>query len=629
MLIKIRSKVAYVTMRLLLVLLIAAFGLWGIGDVIRSGGRGNDVATVGDVGIDGRDFQEQYRREFQRVSASLGGTLEAETARQLGLPERMIERMITQSLLDQAGVEFGMRVSDAVVRATIEADKTFAGETGAFDRARFARVLQQSNLSEAGYVALLRGDVLRQQILKAVAAGAAAPPALVDRLYAYRRERRVAETLTLANDSAKGIAAPDDAALAAFHKDNADRYQSPELRAVTYVRLMPDDLVDEMTVAEDVLRAEVAARRGEFDTPERRTLEQIVLADEAAARAVFEKLRAGGDFAAVAREETGGDPVALGTLEQDDIIGPLADLAEAAFAPAAGEYTEPTPTSLGWHIVKVVAIEPGVEASEAEVREKIAFELKQQQAVDSMIAIANQFDDEIAGGASIEDTAAKLGLKVETIAAADAAGKTPDGADIPDVTGNAALLTLIGSTQEGETTPLTETPDGGYLVLRVDKVTPAGERPFDQVRDQVAADWNAAERDKVTAAKAASIVERVTAGATLAAIAAEEGLTVMTSQGFARDGGDPNANVSLELARKVFKLAPGGATTAPGVGSHTVAVLREVAPADADSEIAAKLKATLTETMADNLLDQFIGALRQEIGVEIDREKLERLLTQP
>ncbi len=624
MLMKIRSKVAAVAIRLLLVLLIAAFALWGIGDVIRSGSGGNEVAMVGDVGIDGPVFQDEYRREFQRVSASFGGTLDKEVARQIGLPERVIERMITQSLVDQAGVAFGMSVSDIVVRKAIEADKLFQGETGAFDRNRFAGVLRQSGISEAGYVALLRGDILRQHILKAVAAGAAAPPALVDRLHAYRQERRVAETLTLANDGAQGIPTADEAALTAFHKDNIDRYQSPELRAVTYVRLMPDDLVDEMTVAEDVLQAEVAARRAEFDTPERRTLEQIVLPDEAAARAAYDKLKAGGDFAAVAKESTGADPVALGTVEKDGL--PVADLAEAAFAPAAGDYTEPTPTAFGWHIVKVVAIEPGAQASEAEVREKIAYELKQQQAVDSMIAIAQQFDDEVAAGAGIEDTAGKLGLTVEAVPAADAAGKTPDGADIPGVTGNAAMLTLIGSTEQGETTPLTETTDGGYLVLRVDKVTPAGDRPFDEVRDRVAGDWEAAERDKMTAAKAAALVERIKAGVALEAIAAEEGLVVMTSAAFARDGGDDTADVSLELARKVFKLKPGEATTAPGIGNHTVAVLREVMPAAADAEGTATLQAALTEKMADNLLDQFIGALRQEIGVTIDREKIESLL---
>ena len=55
-----------------------------------------------------------------------------------------------------------MSVSDIVVRKAIEADKLFQGETGAFDRNRFASVLRQSGISEAGYVALLRGDILRQ-----------------------------------------------------------------------------------------------------------------------------------------------------------------------------------------------------------------------------------------------------------------------------------------------------------------------------------------------------------------------------------------------------------------------------------------------------------------------------------
>src|SRR3546814_4056070 len=92
------------------------------------------------------------------------------------------------------------------------------------------------------------------------------------------------------------------------------------------------------------------------------------------------------------------------------------------------------------------------------------------------------------------------------IEAVSAAGKTPEGGDTALV-GRQVLLSLAFSTPEGEDSALTETRGGGYAILRVNGVQPPALRPLEEVREQVVADWEAAQRAEATAEKAKAAAE--------------------------------------------------------------------------------------------------------------------------
>ena len=78
----------------------------------------------------------------------------------------------------------------------------------------------------------------------------------------------------------------------------------------------------------------------------------ILLDSEAEATAVAERLKAGEDFATLAKEKSkdnteGGD---LGFIARGQTVKPFE---EAAFALQIGEISEPVKTKFGWHVIKV------------------------------------------------------------------------------------------------------------------------------------------------------------------------------------------------------------------------------------------------------------------------------------
>lgn len=249
------------------------------------------------------------------------------------------------------------------------------------------------------------------------------------------------------------------------------------------------------------------------------------------------------------------------------------------------------------------------------------------RAVETVIELANAFEDELAGGATLDEAARTLNLDLTKIDAVSAAGRAPDGSKIPAIADRPVLLSLAFSTPEGETSGLTETADGGYAMLRVDGLTPRMLRPLEEVRSRVVADWQAAQRAEAAREKAEAIAERVRAGEDLAAIAGELGLSVKTSDPFRRDTGDAEANVPADLAADLFQLEEGGVATGEADEGHVVARLIEIRPADAgaDSPEVAKLRRDISDAMAGDVLAQFGDALRRKIEVRVNQDAIDAL----
>ncbi|MDH3918978.1 MAG: SurA N-terminal domain-containing protein, partial [Rhodospirillales bacterium] len=526
MLIQMRTKVAKVLVGLLFSLLILSFAIWGIGDIFRPGQQATAVAEVGGIKITQAEFSRDLAREMNNLRQRFGVNFDVAQAQALGIVDQIIQQMITRALFEQQAEELRMIVGDEEVLRRIREQPVFRNEEGNFDRFRFEQVLRSNSLSEPQFIASLSGDIKRQHIMDAITGSGAAPRALAESLYAYQQERRVAETLRVGRDSLPELPAPSTADLEKIHDENADRFQAPEYRSVTLIRLEAEDLAKEVSVSEDDLRAEFEARQEEFRVPEKRAVEQIVYLDETAASDAKRQLDGGTAFAEVSRSTQGKDPVGLGLMSRDDMAAQLPVLADTAFALDAGASSVPVQSPFGWHILHVSKIEPGREPDFDAVRDELAGDLAMRESVDRMVEIANELDAELGSGATFEEAAELLQLELRRLPAIDAAGKDPAGAAVSGLPPLGEFSQTVFQTEPGQDSLLTETRDGNYFAVRVDGITPAVTRPLEEVRAEVAALWTDLEEDRLTRERAEALAKRIEDGEAMAAVAEAEGLSV-------------------------------------------------------------------------------------------------------
>jgi peptidyl-prolyl cis-trans isomerase D len=621
-----RNIVAKIVTVVLFSLLILSFAVWGIGDIFRGGGQMQAVAEIGDTRIDQAAFAQELSAEMNTMSRRLGVQLTMDQARAFGIPQQVLERMITRAMLDELSSRMGLLVTEEQMRKQILENPAFQGANGQFDVNRFNMALQNARMNEPAFLAQLGDDIKRQQLVDAVTGAAAAPESLAERLFTYREERRVADYVTVANGSFSNLGEPDEAALQATYDDAGSALMTPAFKEITLVVLSVAEAAKNIAISDERVAEAFENRKAALSRPERRHVIQAVLPDEAAARALAEKITAPGDFAAVVEEATGRPPVDLGTVTQDDL--PEA-LGSAVFALDEGTPSAPIQSPLGWHVALVSAVEPGLEATLEGSREQLRQQLAQSAAVDIVIDLANQFDEMLAGGASIEEAAQRLNQDAREIPAIDSRARGRGGDLVEGLPSLNEFLPVLNRTAVGETSTLTETLDGDYFILRVDGETPAEKKPLAEVRDQVVEMWRADEQARLAAEKAEALAERLKGGEDLAEVAAAEGLTVAETAPLTRFENDPQRTPSPQLSQQLFEIAEGEVTTVATGNGQIVARLKQVMePASENREARlASLQDELTASLQNDVFEQFLNALQSGFAVTINQRLVNETLT--
>ena len=620
----IRSKAGSLFVKGLFGLLILTFGIWGIGDIFRNRPTDTTVATVGSQGIDAAALQSALQPALERLSMRLGTQVDLRQAKQMGIVHQVLEQLIDDNIIDQETQRMGLDVSDAVIRDAITQDPMFRGAGGGFDRNAFAALLAANHMTEPEYVARVRHDISRDDLLLSLTAGAAAPPTLVDRLYRYRNEKRVADIVALPASAEVAVGEPSAAELTKFYDAHADMFRAPEYRGFTLVSLTPSDLAKTIQIPEAKLKSAYDQRQDEFVLPERRDVQQILAPSEDKAKAVTAALAAGKDWSEAARTIAGQDPqtIDLGLVKHEDLPQNLADV---AFGLTLDKPSQPVKSPLGWHILKVVKIVPPTTQSFAEVKTKLEADLAHSVAADRLYDIGNHVDDAIAGGATLDEAAAKFGLKKMAIAAIDDKGLARDGKKVELPISPAEVLKQAFATDEGRTSRVTQTSAAAIFALHTDKIVPPSVRPLAEVKDKAVAAWQAEKREADAAKQAAALVAQVKPGMSLAALAATKGLKATTSPPFQRQA-ENAAGVPPALVDELFATKPDGVVTASdATGSYVAQLTKIEEPRATAKDAAANLSREVTAGIQADLGDEFTGALRTRFPVEIHRETLDRL----
>lgn len=621
MLQSIRDTAGSWVVKILFLLLILSFGVWGVGDMVRKAGHSDTAISVGGTTVTLGEVDHEFRRRFDKLRGALGGELTQEQARRFGLLEQTIDQLTKRALFDQAASEAGIEIGQRVVKARMAAEPAFRGAGGAFDPNVFQAALRNAGLSEGEYAQLMREDLARELTAGVVAAGASAPGSLVDALYRRRAEKRQVDVAVLPFQAAGEVGAPDEAAIRGFYDEHSTIYTAPEYRGLTVARVSVDDLARTITVSDDELRPVYQERIEEFRKPERRSFKIALLDSEEKANALAEAAKTK-DFEGAAKD-AGVEPTPFDNVVQND----LPEIGDTFFALDLGAVGGPVKSAFGWHVGVVSAIQPTeVEPFEA-VKDKLAAEIRHDRAVDRMFDLMNKIEDGLAGGNSLEDVAKLNGMAIETAVDVDATGKTKSGAALSAKPDWPVILKTAFTLAPNSTGPLTEAAEGAQFVVRVDRLTAPALRPLDEVRDQVVEAWKAAERERIVTAKADDIAKAVReTGADLKAAIVAAGGSFDQPAPFTRDAKDVKG-VAPPLVARVFQLKPGEVDT--GDGDQARVIVRPTAVIAADPKTAGgsltQVRSGVEAALAEDIAQQFADALRVDHPVTVETKRIDEM----
>jgi len=590
----------------LLIIGLAGFGVDGFGGSVRS------IGKVGDRDIRVQDYFNALQEEMNAAQAEIGRALSMGEARAFGIDRAALSRLVTVAALENETEQLGISVGDDVVRQELLRLPAFRGFDGAFNRDAYRFALQQEGLSESAFEDQLRIDTARGILQAAVVSGAPAPQSFVDTLHAYIGQQRSFTVLRLdRGDLTEPVPAPTDAQLQAHYEENAGDFTLPEARRFSYAWITPSMIIDTVVVDDSALRELYQTRIDEFVRPERRLVERLIYPSIEEARVAMDLyLDDAVDFAElVAERGLTLEDVDMGDVTEDQLgaAGP------AIFALHGPNVVGPYETSFGPALFRMNAILAAQETPFEEAEPELRSQLAQDRARRVIADQYDDFEDLLAGGATIEELAAETEMEFGEIV------MRPDTTD--GIAGYEDFRNAAESAGANDFPQVRTLEDGGLFVLRLDEVVPPELEPFDDVVVRVIEGWEAAEIARRLTVRAEEVIAALERGESADAM----GLASDTVEGITRQGfvqGIPRA-----LIARAFELEEGARDVVEADGAVHVIMLDAIEPPETGTTDAEALRQNLGEqlrqSLAQDLFTYYARRLESEAGIRIDQSAID------
>ncbi|UOA27537.1 peptidylprolyl isomerase [Pseudosulfitobacter sp. DSM 107133] len=599
------SKTAVWVLMAMLILGLGGFGATNLSGTLRT------LGTVGDKHIDIDQYANQLSQEIRAIEAQTGQQLPFAQAQAMGLDKAVLQRLVSQRALDSETDKLGLSIGDAALRDQILEIRAFRGVDGKFNREGYRMALESSGLTESEFETRLREEASRTLLQGAIASGVVMPDTYAKTLVDYIGEARNFTYARLgADDLDTPVAEPTEDEMRAYLTEHQADYQRPETKTITYALLTPDMLIDSVDVDEADLKAAYDARADEYQQPERRLVERLPFLDqEAADRAAAALEMQGTTFEQLVQDRG----LELADVDMGDVG--LADLGAAGdpiFAGAVGDVVGPLPTSLGPALFRINGILPEhittFEQAEPELRATLAADRARRQ-VDAQ---SRDYDDLLAGGATLEELTKESDMTLGTIDWFE--GSQEQIAGYTEFRDAAKALT------QDDYPEIEQLSDGGIFAMRLDKVTPARDATFDEARDDLAADMIAARTEAALTAKAEAVLPQLKDGTGFADL----GLDSIEET-------DQNRNAFIQdtprsMMAQVFEMNAGDVNLITGQGMVVIVRLDKILPAADNAEataLQAQLVEQLNQSLSQDILDIYTADTTLRARPQIDQRAVQ------
>jgi peptidyl-prolyl cis-trans isomerase D len=534
-----RKQAKSPVLQAIVIIIILVFIFWGTN---MGGNNTRDaVATVNGEAVTLSAYSREYSRMIDSLSEQFGGPLPKNLIAGLGIKEQVLQRLVQQTLLVQGAQQMGLMVSNWEIQNEI-ITQPFFQVAGVFNNDRYKQLLAQNKMTPKQYEESLRLELLAAKVNSRLGEFAVLTDEELDQRFAFNNnEIKLAYATLRAADFAAEVQV-DTEALQAYFDGHKEAYKSAPQVKIKYLAFSVAQAMADLTITDEQILDAYQKNSSTYERPETRKARHILLktdgnndeAQLAKAEELIVKLRAGGDFSALARQfsddpgsaSQGGD---LGSFSRGQMV-PAFD--EAVFSLAQNEVSAPIKTRFGYHIIEVLEIQPAKSTPLAEVKDTIRRTLQQEQARGKAFEDAGAAYEKIFQAGSLDSYSAQEGIALRT---STFFNRTAPPAELA---GKPRLLEQAFSLVKGDLSSLIEEADGYYIIFIDDVVEPVIPA-LEAVQKEVVADFRAAKSRELAEAKAQEILAACATGKDFQqAVSAAGSQEVQTTPWFSRSSRD-------------------------------------------------------------------------------------------
>lgn len=627
----------------ILVAIVAVFILfifvdWGAGGA--GSGAGVDqtsyAARVNGETITYREYERALYYTTKNYEQMYRQPLTPEMVQAMGLSKKVLDSLIDQHLLLQQARKLHLGASQEEVRQkileipTLNPDGKFVGPE-LYNRYVTGMMGYQS---PAEFEDELARDITIGKMESALQNAIVVSPQAADAEYRRTSESARIKYLLYPASREAGSVAVSPAEVQQYYTTHQAQYAHGEQRAVKYLIADYAKLRVQINPSDAELRKIYEQRHDEFKAPEGAHLLHILIKVEQGAPAPVEavakakaddlvkQLRAGADFAKLARENS-GDPSSsgkggdMGWVDKGTTVQPFDT---AAFSMPLNQISDPIHSpEFGYHIIKVLERRPAGFRPFEEVRDNLRAQVVDQQSKD-------RARDEITRiAARLKENKPKSDAEFTALAGGNVASNDSQwfgkNDPIPGIGNNAALTSWAFAAKQNDVGDILGTQRGPAIPFLY-SIRAAGVSPLDEVRAKVE---NDAKMEKARALAQQALAKQLPA-ATVDAAGTKVGLTAqevtVNRQGYVTGfTGDTSALVDAAMS------APVGEVKGPVMVGDGAVLFQVIEQKKADAAAIAQNRSQNMESLRQqesrSLRATLLQKLRKSASVDINKKLIE------
>ena len=302
-----QSKIA----KIIFWLIILSFALAGVGSYLNRPAS-NDPAVVDDEVISAQTLEQSYQNERSRMQAQYGEA----ASKLLGNPQYLaqlkksvLERLVNQALLNHQATKAGIRLGDEQIKDVIRQMPEFQTDNK-FDNKKFIAALSRVGYTPESFANSMRQDLARQFWLDGVLTTDFVLPSEIQTLESLYQQKRDVKIITVSANAFSKQVSITDQDIDSYYKAHSNEFMQPEQVKLNYVVLDTKEMAKNIKPSDSELKNYYQQNATQFAQPARRKVAHILISDkdekvaEKKANTLLEKLKAGADFAELAKTES-------------------------------------------------------------------------------------------------------------------------------------------------------------------------------------------------------------------------------------------------------------------------------------------------------------------------------------
>ncbi|WP_323814692.1 SurA N-terminal domain-containing protein [Cellvibrio sp. NN19] len=579
--------------------LVIIFALTGVEALFNWDTSANQAAKVNGETVTEMDVARAIGMQKQQMLNAYGDQVPAEFLSDEYLRKPVIDNLVQRMVLSQAAEKSGMAVGQTYLSEQIASAPQFKNETGAFDNNRYQQVLRNMGYTHSTYTKILSDEIVINQLQAGISATAFATPSQLDEIVALSFQSRDLGYAILPVVKVRESIQIDPSEIQAYYDANQQMFTSEEQIAVDYISLSVQDLMSKVPVTEEQVRKQYDQNQTNFVASPERQAAHILIEnnDENKIKSVADKLAAGDDFAAIAKEfsddlgskEQGGD---LGFSKGDAFPTEF----EAALATLkVGEVSATVKTDAGTHFIKLLSEKGSEPPSFEEQKASIEEQLKRAEAEAQFVAQLERLREESYNADSLQEVAQSLGLEAMNSGLFERSkGK--------GLMANPKVVTAAFSAdvlQDGNSSEVIEIDSSNVLVLKKTDYKASQVKPIADVQDQITNTLKDQKAKALLDEQAQKLIADLKSGGSFSELSAAAGIEYKEVKAVTRN----TADIDPDVLRHAFNMVK------PASDSPT---FDKVMTANGDVAIVAV--AAVTSGSSDNVTPEQKNAITAQLG---------------